>query len=152
MRIKPVEDKIPYQFFWDLGPDKRVHVARLKTTNQQELAMSNPHHLGYYALRFIHHGKGVIYIDHVREEIEENFVMLATPDQVSWIDVPADGHIEVSVIAFNEFFIDDMGLPPDIQSLVMGELSHVHRKLDESELELFHKYMTIIFHEFYEPS
>lgn len=152
VRVKPVKDEIPYQHFWELSPEKRVHVARLQVNYQQDVPLSHPHHLAYYSLRFVHRGEGTIYIDHMPAEITNNWVMLATPDQVSRVDIPDDTEIDLTVIAFNDFFIDAMGLPPDVQSLVLGEWSHIHRTLNESEMKRFVQYLELIQSEFLEAS
>ncbi len=149
-RVNPITDNIPYQHFFELNAENRVQVARIQADYSQVPWLSHPHHLGYYSLRFVHRGHGTIYIDHMPAEITDNWVMLATPEQVSWMDIPENSEMDVTVVAFNEFFIDSMGLPPDVQSLVLGEWSHLHRTLSDKEAKRFLRYLDLIQDEFLE--
>ncbi len=150
VRVNPVKDDIPYQHFLELNAEKRVQVVRIRESYQQDLALAHPHHLAYYSLRFVHRGSGCIYIDHVPAEITDNWVMLATPEQVSRVDIPEGTELDLTVIGFNEFFIDAMGLPSDVQSLVLGEWSHIHKSLTDRETEHLLKYLELIREEFLE--
>ncbi|MCO6360596.1 helix-turn-helix domain-containing protein [Roseivirga pacifica] len=143
-RYKPVVVDIPSFSFKALNAKEPVYVTQVETRHEIESVFLSPHRLGHYAIRIITNGEGTAYIDHIPYTISSNWAMVATPDQIAWADLPATTPIKSKIIAFNEHFIDLMGLPKDTGALFTGFSSHVNVSLSEKELFIINQYFELL--------
>jgi len=147
-RYKKVSDNIPSYTFWDLDQEKKIHVANRQVKVTSDMTVFHPHRLGYYAIRLITAGSAQIFIDHIPYNIEENWVMLATPEQISWVNIPENTEIKMSVIAFNKNLIDLMGFAENATALITGLSSHLNTTLSPEDADIVKNYFVLILREF----
>ena len=141
------KEEFPVITFWDLTPDKVIHVEEVHA-NAGDLGLFQPHHLGHFAIRWVMKGTGAIYIDHIRYKIEPDMVFLATPSQISRTDIPMGTPFIVNVIAFHKEIIPLMGFEKDAMALLSGLSSHWHIKLDPHQIENVKGYYQLLQDEF----
>ncbi|MCV9388093.1 helix-turn-helix domain-containing protein [Reichenbachiella ulvae] len=145
---KEVKTDVPSINFWALEGDKVFHAVRGKTVLTEQFTLMRPHRLEHYVLRFMISGDGLAYIDHVPVPFKANWVMLGTPDQISWINFEGETEVEVITIAFNQRFIDLMGFPADITSTIQGVNSLLSSILDNTNGEHIRSYFDLILKEY----
>lgn len=141
------KDEFPVLTFWDLSPDKVIHVQEVHARSG-ELGLFQTHHIGHFAIRWVKEGHGAILIDHIRYEIEPEMVFLATPSQISRTDIPHDTPFVVRLVAFHEELIPLMGFEKDAMALLSGLASHWHIRLDEQNQKVMEHYFYLLQTEF----
>ncbi|MEJ2004673.1 MAG: AraC family transcriptional regulator [Cyclobacteriaceae bacterium] len=141
------KEEFPILSFWDLSPDKVIHIEEVHA-NAGELGLFQPHHLGHFAIRWVVEGSGAILIDHIRYEIEPNMIFLATPSQISRTDIPQGTPFTVKLIAFHEELIPLMGFEKDAMALLTGLSSHWNIHVEGKNNEIIGNYYDLLKAEF----
>ncbi len=141
------KEEFPVLSFWDLSPDKVIHVEEVHA-NAGDLGLFQPHHLSHFAIRWVVQGSGAILIDHIRYEIQPKMVFLATPSQISRTDIPKGTPFIVKLIAFHEELIPLMGFEKDAMALLSGLTSHWHLPLEGINEEVVGNYYDLLQAEF----
>jgi len=141
------KEEFPVLSFWELSPDKVIHVEEVRA-NAGELGLFQPHHLGHFAIRWVKEGSGDILIDHIRYKIEKDKIFLATPNQISRTDIPMGTPFIVNLIAFHEELIPLMGFEKDAMALLSGLSSHWNILLNEDQKRIVQNYYDLLQAEF----
>jgi AraC-like DNA-binding protein len=147
-RYKPIQEQIPVYTYWDFSGGKQVFVQDITVQIEEDLEILSAHHLGYYALRYVYSGSGTIYVDHVPYKISENWTMLATPRQITWMDIPAGTKLKLSIIAFSQDFFDRMGFADNLAEIFSFSNYNLVTNLDEERSKIFQDYFKLIRQEY----
>lgn len=151
-RYKEINQNVPLLRSWGLDKNKRVHIEQIEILVDGNITLLTPHKLDFYALRFVQEGSGKVFVDHIPYEIKERWVMLASPEQISWVDIPEGESIKYTLVAFTPALIDLMGFAENVNANLLGQASHINIELDEENYTIVSQYFSLMLKEFEQPN